>query len=375
MIFYSLLKYSNKFSTKIAKKLFFIVKTFQKPYNRSFAVEMHKFLIIQTAFTGDVVLATALIEKLHNHFPDAQIDFLLRKGNEGLLKEHPYITNLLIWDKKNGKNKNLLKLALRVRSEKYTHVINPHRFATSGIITLLSGAGYKAGFDKNPLSFCYTKKVHHQLSEPYSQNPVHETDRNNVLISEFTDGNKSFPKLYPAPADYQFVKQYQVTPYICIAPSSVWFTKQFPVSKWVSLINELPAEYKIYLIGAPTDRDLGDGILKGTTNLNVENLCGKLNFLQSAALMQQAAMNYTNDSAPLHFATAMNAPVTAVFCSTVPAFGFGPLRDNARVVEVSERLACRPCGLHGHRQCPEKHFRCAMDITNQQLLWWTSKTT
>ena len=81
-------------------------------------------------------------------------------------------------------------------------------------------------------------------------------------------------------------------------------------------------------------------------------------------------MNYTNDSAPLHFATAMNAPLTAVFCSTVPAFGFGPLRDQARVVEVQERLACRPCGLHGHKACPEGHFACAMKITNEQLLWW-----
>lgn len=48
---------------------------------------MQQFLIIQTAFIGDVVMATALIEKLHAFFPGAQIDFLVRKGNEGLLKD------------------------------------------------------------------------------------------------------------------------------------------------------------------------------------------------------------------------------------------------------------------------------------------------
>ena len=63
----------------------------------------HKLLVIQTAFTGDVVLATAIIEKLHTYYPEAQIDFLLRKGNEGLLKGHPLITNLLIWNKKEQK--------------------------------------------------------------------------------------------------------------------------------------------------------------------------------------------------------------------------------------------------------------------------------
>ena len=115
--------------------------------------------------------------------------------------------------------------------------------------------------------------------------------------------------------------------------------------------------------------------MQKTLHAHVQNLCGKLSYLQSAALMARADMNYANDSAPLHFASAMDAPVTAVYCSTVPAFGFGPLRPNARVVEIKERLYCRPCGLHGHKACPEGHFRCALEITNEQLLWWTQEAT
>lgn len=335
----------------------------------------HKLLVIQTAFTGDVVLATAIIEKLHTYYPGAQIDFLLRKGNEGLLQKHPFITNLLIWDKKNQKKQNLIRMALHVRKEHYTHVINIHRFATSGLITFLSGAKYKTGFDKNPFSFCYTKKVAHLISEPYSEYSVHEVQRNQMLIADLTDNEAALPKLYPSDEDHEMVKQYQAGPYICIAPSSVWFTKQFPVEKWIELINVLPQHYRIYLLGAPSDHALAESIMTKTLHPHLQNLCGKLNFLQSAALMQGAVMNYANDSAPLHFASAMDAPVTAVFCSTVPAFGFGPLRANARVVEIKNRLYCRPCGLHGHKACPEGHFRCALEITNDQLLWWTSKTT
>src|ERR1700744_5194476 len=145
---------------------------------------MPKFLIIQTAFIGDVVLATALIEKLHVYYPQAKIDFLLRKGNEGLLHEHPFINKLWIWDKKKDKQKNLLQLAYKVRRQHYTHVINVHRFATSGLITLFSGAKYKIGFDKNPLSFCYSRKVKHIISEPYSEKPIHETERNQSLIAD-----------------------------------------------------------------------------------------------------------------------------------------------------------------------------------------------
>ncbi|MBK7311575.1 MAG: hypothetical protein IPI93_12510 [Sphingobacteriaceae bacterium] len=52
-------------------------------------------------------------------------------------------------------------------------------------------------------------------------------------------------------------------------------------------------------------------------------------------------MNYVNDSAPLHLASATNAPVTAFFCSTVKEFGFYPLSDNSRVIDAGE-MDCRP---------------------------------
>lgn len=329
---------------------------------------MPKILVIQTAFTGDVVLATALVEKLHSYYPDAQLDFLLRKGNEGLLHGHPYIGRLWVWDKKDGKYANLLKMAGDIRRQHYTHVINLHRFGSSGFVTWLSGAKYKAGFNKNPFSFCYTRRMPHIISEPYSPHPVHEVQRNQSLVADITDADYALPALYPSAADYEHIVSYTGKPYICIAPSSVWFTKQFPADKWVALINALPQDHNIYLLGGPADSDLAAGIAAQVAHPSVANLCGKLSYLQSAALMKGAKMNYTNDSAPLHFASAMDAPLTAVFCSTVPAFGFGPLRTNARVVEVAERLYCRPCGLHGLKACPEGHFRCALEISNGQLL-------
>lgn len=332
---------------------------------------MHKFLVIQTAFIGDVVLATAVVEKLHQYYPEAIIDFLLRKGNEDLLQASP-VNKVWIWDKRNNKTKNLVQVTNNIRKARYTHVINLHHFATSGLISFFSGAKHKIGFDKNPFSFCYTQKVKHTLSAPYTENPIHETARNQMLIAGLTDAQPAFPRLYPLPSDFEAIKNYQAQPYICISPASVWFTKQFPKEKWTGLINLLPHNYKIFLLGGPGDIAFANDIMSKAINKNIQNLCGQLSFLQSAALMQGAAMNYVNDSAPLHFASAVNAPVTAVFCSTVPAFGFGPLRDNGRVVEIAARLYCRPCGLHGHKTCPEGHFRCALEITNDQLLWWTS---
>lgn len=321
-----------------------------------------KILVIQTAFIGDVVLATALIENLRRSFPEAHIDLLVRSGNEGLFNDHPFLRRVLIWEKKQKKMRHLWQMLRTIRKEKYNTVINIQRYAATGMLTGLSGARERIGFDKNPLSFLFTRKIKHRFDAG------HEVDRNHLLISHIVDQPAARPRLYPSAADEQLIAGYTGSPFVTISPASVWFTKQFPLLKWASLINRLPGQYKIYILGGPMDRSLGEALIQLTVSKNPVNLCGELSFLQSAALMKHAAMNYVNDSAPLHFASAMNAPVTAVYCSTIPAFGYGPLSDIRFIVEKEEPLYCRPCGLHGYQSCPQQHFKCAMDIRDEQLL-------
>jgi len=327
-----------------------------------------KILVIQTAFIGDVILATGVIEKLHRFYPDAVIDFMVRKGNESLLDGHPFVRTVIVWNKKKNKYSNLLKILSQVRAEHYDYVINLQRFAATGLLTAFSGAKETIGFDKNPWSFAFTRKIKHLVSNPNDIHIVHEIERNNRLIEHLTDAAPAKPALYPSITDEAFVQQYQHFPYICIAPASVWFTKQYPKEKWISFIHSLPPGYHVLLIGAPSDISLGEEICSGVPAHQTINLAGKLSFLQSAALLKGAAMNYVNDSAPMHLASAVNAPVTAIYCSTINAFGFGPLSDVRYVVETQEPLDCRPCGLHGHAKCPLGHFKCAFTIRESQLV-------
>jgi ADP-heptose:LPS heptosyltransferase len=316
-----------------------------------------RILIIQTAFIGDVVLATPLIEKLHRYFPDAKIDFLLRKGNENLLQGHPYLNQVIVWNKQQHKLRNLFKVIGEIRNGRYDLLINLQRFGATGLMTLLSGAKLKAGFDKNPFSFCYHRKHRHEIG-----NGKHEVQRNLEVIAEWTDTEMQRPVLHLADDILRKVEHLKGEQYITIAPTSVWYTKQWPAHKWVEFLKSNPFEGTVYLLGAPSDFEACERIKNESGRSDIENLCGKLSLLESTALMKDAQMNYVNDSAPMHFASAVNAPTTAVFCSTVPAFGFGPLSENSRVVEVQEKLACRPCGLHGYKKCPEGHFKCAEEI-------------
>src|SRR6056297_3300422 len=325
---------------------------------------MVKFLIIQTAFIGDVILATPLIEKLHHFYPDSQIDFLLRKGNENLLRNHPYVDNIIVWNKKQDKLKNLLRVIKRIRQKKYDYVMNLQRFTSTGIITAFSGAKLKAGFNKNPFSFTFSRAIKHEIG-----NGKHEVERNLQLIEEITDSSFYKPKLHPTREDFEIVSQYKMHPYICVAPTSVWFTKQFPAEKWIDLLQHTDRRYQFFLIGGPDDRNACDKIIEQSGLNNITNLAGELTFLQTSALMKNATMNYVNDSAPMHMASAMNAKTTAVFCSTIPDFGFGPLANHSKVVETEEDLDCRPCGLHGYNKCPKGHFKCAYTIKTEQLIF------
>ncbi|HDO06060.1 MAG TPA: glycosyltransferase family 9 protein, partial [Bacteroidetes bacterium] len=186
---------------------------------------MKKILIIQTASLGDVVLATPLIEKLHHFFPQARIDFLLKEGNEALLRHHPYLKQVIVWDKSGKKYQKLKELIGIIREQKYDLVVNTQRFASTGLMTAFAGAKRTAGFRKNPLSPFFTHRLAHKISA--KEGSPHEVERNLRLIDNFTDTLLFKPKLYPSKHDFARVSQYKTKQFITVSPGSLWFTKEY----------------------------------------------------------------------------------------------------------------------------------------------------
>lgn len=322
-----------------------------------------KFLVIQTASIGDVILSTAIGEKLFQKYPNAQIDYLVKRGNERLFDGNPWINEIIVWDKSKEKFKNMLRIIFQLRSEKYHAVINLQRFASSGLFTIFSSARKTYGFKKNPFSLFFSKAFPHKFKENW-----HETDRNHQLIAKLTDQEKAKPVLYPTMRENALMSQYKTQKYITITPASLWFTKQYPIERWAEFIEQMEPDINIFLLGSGADKALCDSLVSRTKREFIMNLAGKLSFMESAALMRDAWMNYVNDSAAQHIASAVNGKITAVFCSTIPDFGFGPLSDDSVIIETKEKLDCRPCGIHGHKICPEGHFKCALNIEIKELL-------
>ncbi|MCS7076387.1 MAG: glycosyltransferase family 9 protein [Bacteroidia bacterium] len=330
-----------------------------------------KVLVIQTAFIGDVVLMLPVVQTLKLNYPNIEIHVLVRQGNEELVQSRDDIDKVWIWNKKQGKIKNLLQLIRTFRKQKYDKIINLHRFLSTGIITLLSGAKETFGFDKNPFSRFFTHRIPHIIAKKGDVSFPHEVDRNLSLLKSFCTDFSRRPVLALNSAHIQkavqILKKYHSNKYICAAPTSVWYTKQWHKDKWIEFFNLVPREYTIFLLGSSSDYSHLQEIKSASTHPSIINLAGALSFLESAALMKYASMVYVNDSAPLHFASSVNAPTTAIFCSTIPEFGFTPLADVYHIIQVKD-LPCRPCGLHGRRNCPLHHFHCATQIPVQDLL-------
>jgi len=328
-----------------------------------------KILLIQTAFLGDVVLATALVESLHTAYPQAELHMLVRRGNEGVLEGHPHLASVWVWDKRS-KYKDLFRLIREVKAARFDAVVCVQRFAAMGLLTALSGAKIRSGFSKNPLSRFFTHQAEHRLPDPEGR---HEVERNQRLLSPFPEAKLANPFLAPSSKALAEAAPYQGdAPYICLAPASVWATKQWPADKWAELLQLLHTgapHHRLYLIGGPGDAPLADDILRQAgVGERAQNLCGRLSLMGSAALLAKAKRLYANDSGPIHLASAVSCPTTAVFCSTIPAFGFGPLAPDSRVVEEPVGLPCRPCGLHGHKTCPQGHFLCARSIAAAEVV-------
>ena len=321
----------------------------------------NKVLIIQTAFLGDAILISSLLEKIRLESPQTTIHLLVRKGNETVFQAYPHVNLAKVWtyDKKD-KWASWQSLQKDLRAESFDQVFVAQRFFGMGLLSLSIGAIKVIGFDKNPLSWFFTERVPHEWGTG-----KHETERNTGLLSSWL-GSKVY-KPFLSPVAKELPGGLKAKSYICISPGSVWETKRTPVRVWIDFIRLLPKNQMLVLMGAPNEVHLAEEIEKACPENTIINEAGKHNLVDAIRIYQHSLMSYVNDSGPLHFCSAVDTPTVAVFCSTMPAFGFGPLASWNRIVEVGD-LDCRPCGDHGKKSCPLGHYACGNQITGNQLL-------
>ncbi len=325
-----------------------------------------KILVIQTAFIGDVVLVTPVFHALRRHLPAAPIHAVVIPSAFPILQHNPNIDRILVYDKRkqNGGVSGFLQLARQLYREAYDIVLAPHRSMRTALLVRLSGAPVRIGFDLNNGGRCYSHRVAYQKS-------LHEVDRNLSLLQPLgIAASRIAPEIFTSEEERQQVSQLlngsrAQHPLVALAPGSVWPTKRWPETHFIALAQALVgAGYSLCLLGGPQDHDLCARIAAACPG-NAVNTAGLLSLPASTELIRQCRLLVSNDSAPLHLASAAGTPTLALFGPTVPKFGFAPYRSNSAVLGLE--LSCRPCSIHGGRRCPIHTHACLRDLAAETV--------
>lgn len=334
---------------------------------------MRKIGILQTAFLGDTALASSMIDKISELYgKDAETHLLVKKGLEDLFKHDKRVRSIITFDKRKTEKSlfGLIKTIRKIRKLKLDIMINVHRSLRSGLVTFFSGAKIKIGFKEAKLSVLFSKRVKREGS--------HEVIKNHLLLEALDplfkkikpDLKSKYRLFAPNKGSIDELNKISKEPYIVIAPGSKWHTKKWKADGYTKLTEKLLANYNhdIIFTGDKDDKALINNIIGKIKNEKLKNrivnLADKLNISDLMFLISKASLVITNDSAPQHLAVGLDVPVVSIFGPTVRALGYYPFSDKAVVVEAHE-VKCRPCGTHGHMECPRKDHSCMNSIKEE----------
>lgn len=316
-----------------------------------------RMLVIQTAWLGDVVLTTPLFAALKHAWPRARLSVIVTPASAPLLANSPDVDELIVHDKKKGGLRDLGRVMAAARNGGFDLVVSPHRSARSALLTWYSRAPHRVGYFEAACARAYNIRVRRPRAR-------HEVERILALAAAMgvkVDWNTR-PRLVATAAERAAARELAGgKPYALVSPSSAWETKRWTPAGFAAAAGSLAARgLAVVLTGPPGDAAVGEAVAAAMTAPAL-NLFGRTDIRGLTALVAEAAVVLANDSAPIHIAAAFDIPTVAVFGATVPVQGFGPRASRAEVVEVSG-LDCRPCGAHGTRSCPQKHFKCMLDL-------------
>ena len=319
-----------------------------------------KILIIKPSSLGDIIHGLPVLHALSLRFPKAELHWLVAKGFDGILEDHPLIHRLWIIDKNSWKKPGnlprtcveLKRLSRDLRTEKFDLVIDLQGLLRSATISFFTGAKERVGFEsaREGAKFSYKYRVR-------TETEVHAVERN-LLLAQFVGCEPAapvfaLPALGEVPEIAKGMGQYAV-----IAPSAATLVKRWPAEYFGRLASLLPIPSII--VGGRSDAALGDEVAR-LSGPRAVSLAGKTSLKELGAIMSGAKFVVTSDSGPMHLAAALNVPVFAIFGPTSPV-RTGPYGNIHTIIRLD--LPCSPCFTR--KPCPD--WRCLREVTPEMVL-------
>ncbi|MBI5598482.1 MAG: glycosyltransferase family 9 protein [Deltaproteobacteria bacterium] len=313
-------------------------------------------LIVKYSSLGDVVNAVPAVNLLRRERPKALVYWLLRKEYAGLISANPCVDGVIVYER--GGFRDVVK---KIRALKIDVAIDLQGLFKSGLIGYLSGAKTRVSFPhtREGSSVFYTQRL------GLKREGVHAVMENLSVIEEFTgkrcgSGHVSGISLNGAATEKAALLIGGGVPFVAVSPTSRWRTKMWGQGAFTSLADMLieNSGVRVFFTGADSDRGYIEGILKGMKHQAI-NLAGRTDLKTLAGVFRAARLVVSCDSGSMHLASAVGAPVVAVFGPTDPRYT-GPFGKNSLVVTAP--VDCSPCRK---RNCGD--MKCMARVTPEMV--------
>ena len=319
-------------------------------------------LLIRLGSLGDVVLATAAANRGRELWGDRCVDVLVKEEWKGVWEGHPAVRKVLVWPREERGVSGLRRWAGILRENRYLEAVDLQgSFRTRALLSL---AGVRKV--RRPRREHLRRRL---MLGPLRANPHPRFTVARNFVAAVDAGANAVPSIHPPPAaEREAAKVIPVPGGVGLIPGARHQTKRWPLDRYVaggrSLAREQDAVVPVFF--GPDESEL----LTAWRELWPEQdqwkpIQARLSTV--AACLSRLSTVVTNDTGLMHVSAAVGTPVIAIFGPTVTGFGFMPIGEGHRVLEI-QGLSCRPCSLHGGPRCPKGHFRCMLEIDPARVL-------
>jgi heptosyltransferase-2 len=337
-----------------------------------------RIVLIDTAFLGDLVLATPLVRAAAEQAASGTIDVVTSAAGARILRDNPCVSDLFFFDKRRtGRGLGGMRAARDwIRERRPDLALLPRRSIRSMLLAALAGVPRRIGFPRGPSRWLLTDTV------PFDSG-LHQVDRNLELlrplgVNPATSGKEGHPlEIFPSAEDRRDVDTWlqkhgltRAGSFHALAPGSNWATKRWPLERYAAVAAALAGDRPVVVVGGPAEGEMIRRLIQEVPGPQRGAVLDAADIFSPAAMMYlltRATVLISNDSGALHLGQAAGIPVVAIFGPTAPSQGFAP-RGDRHVVVQEQDLACRPCGRHGAARCPEEHWRCMLDLPVNRVL-------